>query len=65
MKRLLTVNEVSAALGLKPATIRVWINRRKLPRVNCGRAVRIPAEAVERFISANTIPAREPCNARQ
>jgi len=59
MRPLMTVTEAAAALGLKPATIRVWLARRRLPRVNCGRAVRIPAEAVERFIEANTIPARE------
>jgi hypothetical protein len=31
----------------------------KTSRVNCGRAVRIPAEAVERFIEPNTVPATE------
>jgi excisionase family DNA binding protein len=59
MTKLLTVREASDMLALKPATIRAWLLRRKLPRVNCGRAVRIPAEAVERFIAENTIPARE------
>lgn len=59
MSRLMTVGEVAQALGLKPATIRAWLLRRKLPRVNCGRAVRIPAEAIAQFIERNTIPARE------
>ena len=59
MKTLLTVQETADQLALKPATIRAWIARRKLPRVNCGRAVRIPAEAVMEFIERNTIPARE------
>jgi excisionase family DNA binding protein len=59
MKRLLTVSEAAEALGLKTATIYVWLTQRKLPRVSCGRAVRIPAEAIERFIQENTIPARE------
>jgi hypothetical protein len=36
-----------------------WLARRKLPRVNCGRAVRIPADAVAQFIERNTIPAKE------
>jgi excisionase family DNA binding protein len=57
--KLLTVVEAAAALGLKQATIRAWLARRKLPRVNCGRAVRIPAEAIAEFIQRNTIPARE------
>jgi excisionase family DNA binding protein len=64
MKQLLTVVEASERLGLKPATIRAWLLRRKLPRVNCGRAVRIPAEAIEQFVQENTIPAREPRNGR-
>ena len=57
--KLLTVVEASEAMGLKPATIRAWLAKRKLPRVNCGRAVRVPAEAIAEFIQRNTIPARE------
>lgn len=59
MKQLLTVAEAAEALGLKVATIRAWVSRRKLPRVSCGRAVRIPAQAIADFIERNTIPARE------
>ena len=60
MQQLLSVQETAERLGLKPATIRAWQLRRKnLPFVRCGRAIRIPAEAVERFIQRNTIPARE------
>jgi excisionase family DNA binding protein len=59
MTQLLTVKQAADALGLKVATIRAWVSRRKLPRVNCGRAVRIPAQAVAEFIERNTIPARE------
>jgi excisionase family DNA binding protein len=59
MSKLLSVKEASEILALKPATIRAWLLRRKLPRVNCGRAVRIPAEAIAQFIERNTIPARE------
>jgi excisionase family DNA binding protein len=59
MPKLLSVKEASELLALKPATIRAWLLRRKLPRVNCGRAVRIPAEAIAQFIERNTIPARQ------
>jgi excisionase family DNA binding protein len=60
MKGLLTVAEAGEALGLKPSTIRAWLAQRKLPRVSCGRAVRVPSQAVPEFIERNTIPAREP-----
>jgi excisionase family DNA binding protein len=59
MKNLLTVVEAAEALNLKVSTVRAWLLRRKLPRVNCGRAVRIPAEAIARFIERNTVPAKE------
>ena len=64
MGKLLTVVEAAEALGIKPATIRAWLTQRKLPRVSCGRAVRIPASAVAQFIEHNTIPAREPRSGR-
>jgi len=59
MPKLLSIRETAEMLAVKPATVRAWLARRKLPRVNCGRAVRIPAEAVAKFIESNTIPARE------
>jgi len=59
MKNLFTVAETAQALNLKISTVRAWLAKRKLPRVNCGRAVRVPAEAIEQFIERNTIPARE------
>jgi excisionase family DNA binding protein len=46
-------------LGVKEGTVRLWLSMRKLPRVQCGRAVRVPAGAVDEFIEANTVPARE------
>ena len=59
MNTLLTVAEAAQRLAVKPATVRAWLAKRKLPRVNCGRAVRIPAEAIAEFIERNTIPARK------
>jgi excisionase family DNA binding protein len=55
--RLLTVQEAATALGLKSSTIRAWILRRKLLFVRCGRAIRIPEQAVDEFITRNTTPA--------
>lgn len=60
MKVLLNVQEAADQLGIKPATVRAWLLRRKLPCVHVGRAVRIPAEAITEFIERNTIPASAP-----
>jgi excisionase family DNA binding protein len=59
MKKLLTVFEAASELGIKPSTIRAWLLRRKLPRVTCGRCVRIPTEAIAQFIEKNTTLAKE------
>jgi excisionase family DNA binding protein len=59
MNQLLTVKEAADMLGLQVSTVRCWIAKRKLPRVNCGRAVRIPLSAIAEFIERNTIPAKE------
>jgi excisionase family DNA binding protein len=56
---LLRVSEVAQRLGIKESTVRLWLSLRKLPRVQCGRAVRVPAVAVDEFIARNTVPARE------
>jgi excisionase family DNA binding protein len=58
MKTLLNVKEVAEQLGIKPSTVRAWLAARKLPRVYCGRCVRVPAEAVTQFIATHTIPQR-------
>lgn len=55
---MLTVAQVADRLGLKPATIRLWIAKRKLAHVKLSRAVRVPEAEVERLIRENTIPAR-------
>jgi len=60
MTQLLTVKQAAELLGLKVATIRAWLLRRKnLPFVRCGRAIRIPADSIAEFVERNTIPARE------
>ena len=63
--RLLTVKEASNLLALREGTVRLWLGQRRLPFVRCGRAIRIPSEAVEEFIQRNTIPARERRSARE
>jgi excisionase family DNA binding protein len=57
--RLLTVREAADRLALREGTIRAWLTRRWLPKVQLGRAVRIPADAVEELVRLGTIPARD------
>lgn len=61
---MLTVSEVATRLGLKPATIRVWIARREIGHCKLGRAVRVPEAEIERLVRENLIPARQACNGR-
>jgi excisionase family DNA binding protein len=55
---MLNVTEVAKRLGVKPATVRLWISKRKLAHVKLSRAVRVPEAEVDRLIRDNTIPAR-------
>ena len=57
-KQLLTVAEVAAVLGIKDATVRAWICRRKITYVKLGRLVRIPAKHIKMLIERATIPSR-------
>jgi len=59
MKRLLSVKETAEALGMRESTIRAWLAQRRLPRVRCGRSVRVPLDEIEKFIAEHTVPARE------
>ena len=56
---MLTVRQAAERLGLRESTCRAWIAQRRIGIVRLGRAVRIPAEEVERLIANGTIPARE------
>jgi excisionase family DNA binding protein len=56
--KLLTVAETAEWLGMKPATIRLWLAQRKLGYVKLSRAVRVPESEVERMIEENRIPPR-------
>lgn len=57
-KDLLTVAEAAAVLGIKEATVRAWILRRKVTYVKLGRVVRIPAKELEMLIERATVPSR-------
>ena len=50
-KALLTIEEAARALSIRPAQLYELMARGELPVVRIGRAVRIPATAVERRVA--------------
>ena len=64
-ERLLDVNDASAMLGLKPATLYQWAYERKIPVVKLfGRALRFKLSVIEKLIVDSERPALCPANAR-
>ena len=60
MRKLVRLRGAAERLGVKPSTLRDWFLKRKhLDFVKAGRAVCVTEESIERFIAANTIPARQ------
>ena len=53
-----TVEQAAAELNLSMATIRAWIAQRKLGHVRLGRAIRIPADEIQRLLRTGYVP---PC----
>jgi excisionase family DNA binding protein len=58
-KRLLTVVEFAAAIGVTPACIRRWLLERRIASVKLGRLVRIDSREADRLIAEGLRPARE------
>ena len=57
---LLRVPEAAALLGLKPATVRAWLLRRKLPCVRLSAwAIRLRRSDLEKIISDGLVGARQ------
>jgi excisionase family DNA binding protein len=55
----LTVAQAARALGLRPATVRAWIWRRRLAYHKIGYAVRIPMSEIRRILDESLIPAKQ------
>jgi excisionase family DNA binding protein len=60
MTKLIRLAPAAERLGLKVPTLRDWFLKRKhLDFVKVGRGVAVTEESIDRFIAANTIPARK------
>ena len=51
-----TVAQTAEELGLSQSTIRAWIGQRRIGFVRLGRAVRIPADEIERLVERGFVP---------
>jgi excisionase family DNA binding protein len=61
---LLTCLQVARILGLRPATIRAWTSRRKIPSIRVGsRSVRYRVADIQKVITAGLRPALRPLHA--
>jgi excisionase family DNA binding protein len=58
-KRLLSVAEFAAALGVTQSCIRRWVLERKIAFVKLGRLVRIDSQEGDRLIREGSCPRRE------
>ena len=57
---LLTVPQFSREAGIKEATTRAWVLRRRVSFVKLGgKSVRIPRTELERLFREGLVPARE------
>ena len=50
--KLLTVQESAGRLRVHPMTVRCYIASGRLAGVRVGRGIRVPEEAIERFVTA-------------
>jgi len=54
---LLRITEVAALLGLGRSTVYELVQRGELPVIHVGRAVRVPAAALERWVERRRVEA--------
>jgi excisionase family DNA binding protein len=50
-----SIKERADQLGISPAAIRLWVNKRKIGHARFGRAIRISDEDVRQFVARNTV----------
>ena len=56
-KRLLTIPEAAAYLGLSKLTLYEWVSMRKIEYVKVGRLVKFDQRQLERWIEKHTVRA--------
>lgn len=59
MPELLTLREGAERANVSFPTFRRWLDRGEIPAFRFGKIVRIDAAALEAFIEARTLPAKQ------
>ena len=62
MKRLLTIAEAAALLGVKPQTLYFWVSQHRVPHRKIGRLVRFTESDLEEFVGKQKQPLASPEN---
>lgn len=50
---VLTVEQAARKSQVSVATVRRWVRAGRLPKINSGRTIRIPAKAIDRLLLAD------------
>ncbi len=58
-KRLLTIPEAAAYLGLSKLTLYEWVSQRKIEYIKVGRLVKFDQRQLERWIEKHTVKVRQ------
>jgi len=58
-QKLLSIPEAAEVLGMKPKGLWTMVGRRDIESIKVGRLRKISSDAIERFITRNTTPARK------
>ena len=53
-----TVPVAAGELGISVSTVRAWIAQRRIGFIRLGRAVRIPAQEIQRLLEEGFVPPR-------
>ena len=56
---LMSVEQAAEYIGVRPGTLRNWLNARRIAYVKVGRLTRISSETLDRFIAEHTVTSVE------
>ena len=64
MEKLMTIDEASQLLGVKPQTLYLWVAQKRIPHRKIGRLVRFRMCDLEQFVEQQLQPVEVMTNER-